>query len=601
VSSTLAGQAGTEGSADGTGSAARFSSPGGLALDGSGHLFVADSGNHAIRMIVIATGAVTTFAGTSTVSGSTDGALGTGRFYYPRGLTSLGGVLYVSDTNNCTIRAVNGAGVISTLAGSAGLCGSADGTGAAARFNYPQGLTSGLTLGGPGLFVADTFSHTIRWVTTAGVVGTELGAAGSAGFVDSSDGSLVRFYYPTDVTYKASTGRLYIADSWNNAIRSYTGVFGSTTTFAGDGQPGTVDRNGTTATVARFRTPSGIAYDATADYLWVTDQENFTVRGIDAVAGTSMTLSSLPNSADGIGAAGRFYQPGQIATDGATLYLTDPMNNAIRKIAIATGAVTTIAGGVGSGLGLDSPNGVTVTTDGATLFVTDTGNHLIRRIDLATGTVTPFAGDAGHAGSVDAPGLTARFNYPNGLTTDGTNLFVADTGNQTIRKIAIASGVVTTLAGMVGVSGHADGTGASASFNEPLGLTTDGTNLYVADSQNDTIRRIVIATGAVTTLAGTAGSAGTTDASGAAARFHTPHDLSTDGTKLYVTDWGNQTIRTIVIASGAVTTLAGNPGTAGAANGTGAAATFRFPGSVTNTDSRLYVTDAVNATVRAIQ
>lgn len=597
VSSTLAGQAGMLGSVDGTGSVARFNGPGGLALDGLGNLYVADGGNHAIRKIVIATGAVTSFAGTSTVSGSTDGALNTGKFYFPRGLTYLGGVLYVSDTNNCTIRVVNSSGVISTLAGVAGLCGSADGTGAAARFNYPQGITSGITLAGPGLFVADSFNHTIRYVTTAGTVGTELGAAGSAGFVNSSNGSLVRFNYPTDVAFKASSGVLYIADSGNNAIRSYSGVFGSTTTFAGDvnGLPGTVDRNGTTSTVARFRTPNGIAYDATSDSLWVTDSGNFTVRGIDIATGNTSTVSNPPNSADGIGSSGRFYEPAQTATDGTNLYLADPKNGVIRKIVIATKAVTTI----GCRFCYNLPYGVT--TDGTNLYVANTGSHTIRQIVIATGEDTPLAGGIGSPGSTDAFGFTARFNYPNGVTTDGTNLFVADTGNRTIRKIVIATQQVTTLAGTAGVSGSADGTGGSALFNSPIGVTTDGTNLYVVDTANHNIRKIVIASGAVTTLAGTAGASGSIDATGTAARFNNPRDVSTDGTNLYVTDWGNHTVRKIVIASGVVTTLAGTAGTAGAANGTGAAASFRYPFSVTNTASKLYVTDSINATVRAIQ
>lgn len=596
LSSTLAGQAGIIGSVDGTGIAARFNGPEGLALDGAGNLYVADAGNHAIRKIVIATGVVTTFAGTKSVSGSTDGALNTGKFYAPRGITYRSGVLYVSDTNNCTIRAVNSSGVISTLAGAAGLCGSADGTGAAARFNYPQGITWGdFTLCGPGLFVADTWNHTIRCVTTAGVVATELGAAGSPGFVNSSNGSLVRFNYPTDVTYKASSSLLYIADSGNNAIRSYSGVFGATATFAGDGTAGTVDRDGVTSTVARFRGPNGIFYDATADSLWVTDSENFTVRSIETLTGNTYTVSNPPNSADGIGSAGRFYEPAQITTDGANLYLADPKNNAIRKIVIATRAVTTI----GCTSCYNMPYGIT--TDGANLYVADTGSHTIRKIVIATGEDTPFAGFRGSAGSTDGFYVTARFNSPNGVTTDGTNLFVADVGNHTIRKIVIATQQVTTLAGTAGVSGNADGTGGSALFNAPRGISTDGTNLYVADTDNHTIRRIVIATGAVTTLAGTAGTSGSADGTGAAARFGYPRAISTDGTNLYVADTDNQTIRGIVIGSGVVTTLAGTAGVPGAANGTGAAARFRTPLGVTNTDSRLYVTDSFNATVRAIQ
>ena len=157
-------------------------------------------------------------------------------------------------------------------------------------------------------------------------------------------------------------------------------------------------------------------------------------------------------------------------------------------------------------------------------------------------------------------GAAARFLDPRGITNDGTNLYVTDSGNHTIRKIVISSGAVTTLAGTAGSSGSADGTGAAARFYSPRGITNDGTNLYVTDTSNQTIRKIVISSGVVTTLAGTAGSFGSTDGTGAAARFLDPRGITNDGTNLYVTDTSNQTIRKIVISSGAVTTLAGTAG-----------------------------------------
>jgi DNA-binding beta-propeller fold protein YncE len=123
---------------------------------------------------------------------------------------------------------------------------------------------------------------------------------------------------------------------------------------------------------------------------------------------------------------------------------------------------------------------------------------------------------------------------------------VADFNNNTIRKIVIATGDVTTLAGnALQPAGHTDAIGAAARFSTPVGITTDGTNLYVAEQYNHTIRKIVIATGAVTTLAGTAGTPGSTDATGAAASFNGPHAITTDGTNLYVADFNNNTIRKI--------------------------------------------------------
>jgi hypothetical protein len=208
-----------------------------------------------------------------------------------------------------------------------------------------------------------------------------------------------------------------------------------------------------------------------------------------------------------------------------------------------------------------------------------------------TGVVTTLAGTIGTSGTANGTGAAARFYYPDGITTDGTNLYVADSYNHTIRKVVISSGAVTTLAGTAGTSGTANGTGAAARFYYPYGITTDGTNLYVADTNNYTIRKIVISSGAVTTLAGTAGTSGTANGTGAAARFYYPDGITTDGTNLYVADTNNYTIRKIVISSGAVTTLAGTAGTSGTTDDTGTNARFYYPYGITTDGTYLYVAD----------
>ena len=151
------------------------------------------------------------------------------------------------------------------------------------------------------------------------------------------------------------------------------------------------------------------------------------------------------------------------------------------------------------------------------------------------------------------------------------------------------------------VWGHADGTGSAATFNFPYNITTDGTNLYIADSINSTIRKLVISSGVVTTLAGTALSSGYVDATGAAARFNYPDGLATDGTNLYVGECVNHTVRKVALATGAVTTLAGSSVTSGHADGVGTAATFNNPCGITSDGTNLYVTDTDNFTIRKIQ
>jgi hypothetical protein len=214
--------------------------------------------------------------------------------------------------------------------------------------------------------------------------------------------------------------------------------------------------------------------------------------------------------------------------------------------------------------------------------------------------VTTLAGIALSTGSTDGTGATALFRYPYGITSDGDNLYVADTENHTIRMVVIATGEVSTLAGTAGSPGTTDGTGSTALFSYPCGITSDSDNLYVADTENHTIRKIVIATGEVTTLAGTPGTTGSTDSTGGAARFYGPYGITSDGANLYVADTDNLTIRKIVISTGMVTTLAGSAGFSGNGNGTGRAARFYHPCGITRSGTNLYVADTSNHTIRKI-
>jgi hypothetical protein len=251
--------------------------------------------------------------------------------------------------------------------------------------------------------------------------------------------------------------------------------------------------------------------------------------------------------------------------------------------------------------GVNVTSGQTANAGVITLSATQMGGAIqVGPLNLTTA-VTTLAGTTLNSGSLDATGTSARFNNPFDITTDGTSLYVADTLNHTIRKIVISTGVVTTLAGTALTSGTTDGTGTAARFYSPYDITTDGTNLYVSDTLNQTIRKIVISTGVVTTLAGIPGSVGSLDGTGTAARFHEPIGITTDGTNLYVADWVNHTIRKLVISTSAVTTLAGSAGTIGSTNGTGAAARFYYPMGITTDGTSLYVADLYNHTIRKIQ
>jgi sugar lactone lactonase YvrE len=330
-----------------------------------------------------------------------------------------------------------------------------------------------------------------------------------------------------------------------------------------------------------------------------------------ALSGTVTTLagkSGLPGATDATGISAQFNGPNGIATDGTNIYVADTANNVIRKIVISSGAVTTVAGS-GAASSVDAPGTLAsfngpkgITTDGTNLYVADTGNNTIRKID-SSGAVSTVAG-SGAIGSTDnLTGTLATFHLPSGITSDGTNLYVADTANHLIRKIVLASPfAVTTVAG-TGTAGSFDALGTSASFSSPIGITSDGTNLYVADTANHLIRKIVLTSPfAVTTVAGSAGVSGITDGT-TAARFNFPQGITTDGTNLYVADRANHLIRKI--SGAAVSTVAGTVvagvGTAGSADGTGANASFSSPIGITTDGTYLYDADSGTSTIRRIQ
>jgi len=317
--------------------------------------------------------------------------------------------------------------------------------------------------------------------------------------------------------------------------------------FAGDVvAAGSADGAGT---AARFNAPLGIAADS-AGNIYVADTLNHTIRKIDStggvvtLAGTAGSLGMVNNS----GANARFNLPSGVTADSAgNVYVADTTNHSIRKIDSA-GAVTTLAGttapgntnGGGSIARFNFPSGIAIDSAGI-LYVVDTNNHTIRKIVISnTGvvTVSTLAGAALSAGSANGDGLTiARFNSPNSITIDSLgNLYVADTSNHTIRKIVISSGVATvsTLAGTALSTGSADGLSTAARFNTPLGITTDSAgNVYVADTNNHTVRKITPA-GETSTVVGVAGSAGFTPGF-LPGQLSSPTGVAISGTSLYVT------------------------------------------------------------------
>lgn len=591
------------GSSDGSNSTARFYYPKGAALDSAGNLYFADSGNHTIRKMAPG-GLVTTLAGLAGTSGSADGTGNTARFFNPSGVdVDADGNLYVADTGNHTIRFITPAGAVSTLAGMAGNPGAKDGTNSAARFYHPMRVA--LDPGG-NLYVADTYSHTIRkisqdprsgnWITTT--------FAGTAGVSGSTDGSAALFYNPWDLTVDGN-GNVYVADAGNSTVRIISPLAVTSTLAGVAGTPGT---NNGIGPAARFVYPCAISIDGNG-VLYVADGATAAIRKI-APGGIVSTLAGHPGMYGAVdGPAALFNYPCGIVADnvGANIYIADTGNNTIRKV--SSGIVTTIAG-LAAGLGgnADGTNttarflaaGAVAVDASANIYIADTGNNTIRKV-TPSGVVTTIAGQPGVQGSSNAIGTAALFWRPTGIAIDSaTNLYVVDSGNHTIRKITPAS-AVSTLAGTAGVQGYADGTNGAAKFRSPMGIAADASsNLYVADFGNAVIRKITPA-GVVTTLAGNPATNISPDTTNITGLFLMPCGVAVDAsTNVYVADTGNHAIR-VISPTGVVSNLAGLAGTPGIVDGTNSSARFSFPrGIAVDGSSNVYVADTFSHAVRII-
>jgi DNA-binding beta-propeller fold protein YncE len=313
---------------------------------------------------------------------------------------------------------------------------------------------------------------------------------------------------------------------------------------------------------------------------------------------------------DGIGTAAQFRDPWDICIDssGTNMYVIDQNSFKIRKIVISTRQVSTLAGstngyldGIGTAAQFSYSTGICIDPAGLNLYICEQGNHKIRKVVISTGEVSTLAGST--SGFNDAIGTSAQFNNPQGICIDptGLNLYVGDQSNDKIRKVVISTGEVTTFAGST--SGFNDAIGTSAQFNFPSKLCIDssGTNLYVTDSFNNRIRKIVISTRQVSTLAGS--TSGYLDGIGTAARFNFVYGISIDssGTNLYVIDQNNNRIRKIVIATGEVSTFAGS--TIGYLDGIIPVAQFNsYPRGLTidSSGTNMYIADSNNSRIRKI-
>jgi len=497
---TIAGRYGFPGVDDGIGAAARFEEPTASCVDG-GALYVVEQLDATVRKITLATGAVETLAGLGEEPGRMDGVGTAARFSTPMGIACDGaGHVYVADQGNFAIRRIDVAsGTVDTVAGALGASGYVDMPGTAARFDSPGEMAYANGF----LYVVDNGYSSLH------VRKIQVGAPWSVSTIATSTLPQQQFY---GVAVDGG-GNVYVSNRrFDQAIIYKVASDGTLAPFAGSaGSAMIVDGVGA---AANFNDPTGMTFDGTA--LWVAEDHGWVARRIDVATATVTTPFGQGGNSPQVEGTGRnafLDRPGGLALAAGALFVAD--ETALARVTLPAAQLSIAAGAIGYGGGMDGVgtaarlNAAGMVSDGAgTIYFT--GTNSVRRYDLMTGMVDTIAGVEGTPGSADGVKDAARFNSPKGIALDGAgNAYVTDYVNDTVRKVVIATGEVTTLAGAAGMFGGADGIGDAARFDEPMGIVYDGQgDLYVADSMNGAVRRIEIATRAVSTFVGVLGEKG---------------------------------------------------------------------------------------------
>ncbi|HEX6430619.1 MAG TPA: T9SS type A sorting domain-containing protein [Niastella sp.] len=544
-----------------------------MTSDRAGNIYFSLSGS--IRKIDAATSIITTIAGTGTFGFSGDGGLAiNAQIQGGRALTvDTFGNIYLTQTNR--IRKITAAtGIINTIAGTGILGNSGDGGPA---INAQLAGAWALTTDNAGnLYMAEYSGNVIRKVTAAtGIITRYAGTGTLVGF--GGDGGLAtaaQFNRPYAIATDAA-GNLYLSD--NNRIRKINAATGIINTIAGNG-PGTTTGDGGDASFASFSDLRHLVLSP-AGNVYVNDYKHHVIRKITAA--TNIISNHCGNYSRGVSGIGglaslaQLYQSFYISVDRpGNIYMSDYHNHKIYRIEAATGIINTIAGTGNQGLNhgnggpataanIVAPTGVVTDTSGNFYFIEN--GMAVRKVNIATGIITHVAGGIQYGYSGDGgPATSALFNRANALALDKAgNLYISDRDNHVIRKISAATGIITTVAGSgtAGLSGDS-GLATSATLNQPSGVAVDRSgNIYIADRYNSLIRRVDAVTGIITTFAGVHGSAGYNGDNRLAttATISTPLGITTDkdDNVIFASQIGFR-VRKVTIATGIITTIAGN-------------------------------------------
>ncbi len=640
---------------NGPATSAELDNPWGVAVDPAGNVYISDSYNSVIREVAAGSGVITTIAGNGTPGSIGDnGPATSAQLFYPAGIAlDASGNLYIADYENYRIREVSAiTGMITTVAGNGQYGYTGDG-----------GLATSATLGGPygvavdaagNLYIADTYNNVVRKVaagtgTISTVAGNGFKSSGSEGGYSGDGGpaTSAELYWPLGVAVDIG-GNLYIADTYNQAIRKVTAGTGTIATVAGNtSQCNSPGGDGGSATSVALCYPASVSVD-NAGKFYFAESSSSRVREVTISAPAPASTTTAPVFSV---AAGTYPNPQTVtlsdSTPGAAIYVTmdgtpatthspgynGPINVTgtvtVNAIAVAPGSlpsnsvtatftisspptsiITTVAGnglygfsgagGPALSAQLAYPHGLTIDSAG-NIYFADSTNMVVWQVSAKTGEISIVAGNGTEGDNGDGGLATnAEFIYPLGVAVDSAgNLYISDYFGNTIRKVTAATGTISTIAGSpfrIGYPGYnGDGGQATAAFlDAPSGLALDSAgNLYIADTNERVVRKITASTGIITTFAGN-GSYGAAGDGGPAtsAALIAPFALAFDGAgNLYIADGYGGRIRKVAAGSGIITTVAGDGNQNGSSGDGGLAvnAELDAPGIAVDASGNLYV------------
>ena len=589
-------------------------------------LLIADTENHRIRKVDLATGLITTFAGNGSSGYSGDGGPATdAELNYPKGVfADQSGNVYIADTLNHRIRKVDTDGIITTFAGNGSSGHSGDG-GLATNASLSE--PTAVAVDGLGnLYIADSKNHCIRMVDTDGVIDTVAGMPGISGYNGDGNALNTKLDEPSGL-YVDASANVFIADTGNCMIRKVDPSTGKITRVAGavsGGSPSCgYSGDGGLATDAELKKPMGVFVDVQGN-LYIADEDNHRLRKVDnEIITTIAGDGSAGYGGDGGPATSASLEnpKGVLVDEVGRIFIADTENHRIRTISPTSGNIYTFAGdgdgdysgddGLAINASLDTPHAVCLhkSPSPSYLFIDDPSNYQIRKVDLSTNFLVKAAGTlwSGYNGD-NIPATSARLNYPFGVHVDAHgNVYIADTYNHRIRKVNAKTGIITTVAGTGSKGFSGDGglaTNAKLRYPFSLYLDTYG-NIFILDTYNIRVRRVDAATGIITTVVGDGHIRFRGDGGPAtSASIDLAYDVAVDNDgNIFIADTGNEVIRKVDATTGIIDTVAGQGKWAGYSGDGGPATSARLNGPTgvcVDTAGNIYISDSNNNVIRKV-